>query len=104
MVDPTAQHSDDVTQVNPLNAAPVGLCGSGAIEADQVDPFQWRSHGSAPWDLYSRLGIRSDQNSLGDAAPTAQQSEVLVQLTDETCSSLWPEAGRVARVQADPSQ
>src|SRR5580658_9679925 len=41
MVDPTAQQFADATQVTPVRAAPVGLCGSAWVEPDQVDPSQW---------------------------------------------------------------
>ena len=104
MVDPTAQQSVDVTQVTPVSAAPVGLCRSGCVEPDHVDPSQWSIHGSAPWDLYRRLGSTSLSNGFGDAVPTAQQSVALMQLTDESCSSLCPEAGMDAVFQDDPSQ
>lgn len=104
MVDPTAQQSVDPTQVTPDKAAPVGLCGSARVEPDHVDPSQWSNHGLAPWDLYSRLGRTSLSNGLADAVPTAQQSVALVQLTEESWSSLCPEAGMAAIVQDDPSQ
>src|SRR5581483_900621 len=50
------------------------------------------------------LGMMSESNGLGEAAPTAQQFELLVQLTDESWSSLWPEAGSATWVQDDPFQ
>ncbi len=104
IVDPTAQQSPDSTQVTPLSAALGGLCGLDRIEPDQVEPFQWSTHGTAPWDLSSRSGMRSLRSGFGDAVPTAQQSAALTQLTDESWSASCPEAGMACLVQDDPSQ
>jgi hypothetical protein len=82
VVVPTAQQVEEFTQATELSSCPAGLATAGAGVTDQVAPFQWSINTVLPATLGATPGRNPYWIWLGPAYPTAQQSELVVQVTE----------------------